>query len=538
MGGETSREKSAKILNITAKNTFLCFLDYAEAQPEEIRSSAVFKKMLYTFYKSLKNQPQDNFLLSLFITGNGIGTQFIRVGLNFLKQYPVFTKISFSNSGLTINDIPSISKFISSSSQLSQIDFSENKIGSQGVIQILNSCINHPRIESIILDKTQSNSSILNSLINLFESKTKLKMIRIIPLDLNNNELISISKSLKNNYSLTELIYNEKNDINPNELNLIFKRNKDIQLILDELITSPFHRNFRKRQDIFKSVKGRRLVEGKARQMDNLKGMDLVYISKALANNYTPKDEIYSFEKYSIGLSETIGRREKMEDVSIAIENIPLKGDILVAIFDGHGGKEASEYAGLNFSEIFRSYHRLSPKDGLFKTFKELQNAMEPWSINTGTTAVIAHIRNNHLTVANVGDSRCVISQNGNVKRLTIDHKPSNPEEQKYIESMGGNVQEGRLNGIISVSRALGDSYFGNTIKHEPTIIEEEINEKSFILLACDGVWDVLSDEKAIDLIKSEIDPMSAAKQLKQYAFENGSEDNISVATIFPKFLN
>ena len=76
---------------------------------------------------------------------------------------------------------------------------------------------------------------------------------------------------------------------------------------------------------------------------------------------------------------------------------------------------------------------------------------------DSGTTANLAVIRGNHLVVANVGDSRCVLCRNGIAIDMSIDHKPDDTIELQRIEKAGGKVtSDGRINGGLNLSRALG----------------------------------------------------------------------------------
>jgi Protein phosphatase 2C len=74
-----------------------------------------------------------------------------------------------------------------------------------------------------------------------------------------------------------------------------------------------------------------------------------------------------------------------------------------------------------------------------------------------GCTAVVAVIHGNKLYVANAGDSRCVLCRGKETVSLTEDHKPTNPDEERRIKAAGGFVSEGRINGGLNLSRAIGD---------------------------------------------------------------------------------
>ena len=104
--------------------------------------------------------------------------------------------------------------------------------------------------------------------------------------------------------------------------------------------------------------------------------------------------------------------------------------------------------------------------------------------------------------MANAGDTRCVIAAKGKAKNLSTDHKPDMISEKRRIERGGGFVEEGRVNGIIAISRAIGDwEYKNQGIKPEenmvtafPEIVIETLRpDHDFMIIACDGIWDCMT---------------------------------------------
>jgi protein phosphatase 2C family protein 2/3 len=132
-----------------------------------------------------------------------------------------------------------------------------------------------------------------------------------------------------------------------------------------------------------------------------------------------------------------------------------------------------------------------------------------------GTTAVTILIKDNKLYCANVGDSRAVGCIKGVAEPLSLDHKPNNPEEIARIQKAGGWVEYNRVNGNLALSRALGDFVFKrNTgMKAEeqmvtafPEVETRTLNEDwEFIILACDGIWDVVTNEEAVEFVRRRI---------------------------------
>ncbi|KAK0125581.1 Protein phosphatase 2C 1 [Cadophora gregata] len=134
------------------------------------------------------------------------------------------------------------------------------------------------------------------------------------------------------------------------------------------------------------------------------------------------------------------------------------------------------------------------------------------------------------LYTANVGDARIVLCRNGKALRLSYDHKGSDENEGKRVANAGGLILNNRVNGVLAVTRALGDSYMKDLVTGHPytteTVIQPDLDE--FIILACDGLWDVCSDQEAVDLVRNQQDPVVAAKQLVDHALARFSTDNLS----------
>ena len=88
---------------------------------------------------------------------------------------------------------------------------------------------------------------------------------------------------------------------------------------------------------------------------------------------------------------------------------------------------------------------------------RALENEENPMANFAGCTAVVTLVSKTEIVCANAGDSRAVVSKKGKAKEMSIDHKPDTPSEKRRIENAGGYVEEGRVNGVLSLSRSLGD---------------------------------------------------------------------------------
>jgi len=137
------------------------------------------------------------------------------------------------------------------------------------------------------------------------------------------------------------------------------------------------------------------------------------------------------------------------------------------------------------------------------------------------------------LYTANVGDARAVLSRGGKAIRLTYDHKGSDKAEVKRITEAGGFVLNNRVNGVLAVTRSLGDTAMKEFVVGSPYTSEMELcNEDEFLIIACDGLWDVVDDQKAVDLIHNCQDPQQASELLLKTALDNFSHDNVTVLVV------
>ncbi|KAK3333333.1 phosphatase 2C-like domain-containing protein [Cercophora scortea] len=141
-----------------------------------------------------------------------------------------------------------------------------------------------------------------------------------------------------------------------------------------------------------------------------------------------------------------------------------------------------------------------------------------------------AATRQRVLYTANVGDARIILCRSGKALRLSYDHKGSDDNEGKRIANAGGLILNNRVNGVLAVTRALGDTYMKDLVTGHPytteTVIQPELDE--FMIIACDGLWDVCSDQDAVDLVRNIQEPVAAAKVLVDHALARFSTDNLS----------
>ncbi|KAG8633938.1 probable protein phosphatase 2C 44 isoform X2 [Manihot esculenta] len=247
-----------------------------------------------------------------------------------------------------------------------------------------------------------------------------------------------------------------------------------------------------------------------------------------------------STKKLSHGFQLVEGKSgHDMEDYHVAeyrkIKNHELG---LFAIFDGHLGDRVPSYLKDNLfvNILHESNFWEDPKTAIKNAYKKtdrfiLENSMQ---LGTGgSTAVTAIvIDGKDLWVANVGDSRAVVCERGCANQLTVDHEPHT--ERKRIEKQGGFVTTlpvisgdvPRVNGQLAVARAFGDQSLKAHLSSEPDVRHVPIDSTmEFVILASDGLWKVMQNQEAVDLVKPIKDPQAAAKRLTTEALARKSSD-------------
>ncbi|XP_055336337.1 protein phosphatase 1B-like [Paramacrobiotus metropolitanus] len=275
--------------------------------------------------------------------------------------------------------------------------------------------------------------------------------------------------------------------------------------------------------------------------------------------------------RYAIGSMQ--GWRAEMEDTHVArigLGNSNFAGWSFFAVFDGHAGKQVADYAAQNilstilgcseFHEAASSARTVTEKNDLMhlvfaKSFLTLDLQMRrlpgvaSGEERSGSTVICALIGPDTIYFSNLGDSRGIAVSNGNLMVVTEDHKPYRTDEQKRIVTAGGSVTMQRINGNLAVSRALGDYDYKNRLDRGPfeQLVSPEPdlyplprrNEDEFIVLACDGVWDVMGSEEFYRFVRYQLQVTSSLDHICSTILDvclgRGSRDNITVALIvFP----
>ncbi|KAH9318710.1 hypothetical protein KI387_020479, partial [Taxus chinensis] len=162
---------------------------------------------------------------------------------------------------------------------------------------------------------------------------------------------------------------------------------------------------------------------------------------------------------------------------------------------------------------------------------------------SSGTTVLIALIMGRSLVVANAGDCRAVLCRRGRAVEMSRDHKPDYFPERLRIEALGGSVEDGYLDGELSVARALGDWNMKmpkgsrSPLSAEPEFQQVVLTEEDeFLIIGCDGIWDVMTNEYAVNIVRRELmqhnDPEHCSRELVLEALRLNTGDNVTVVVV------
>ncbi|KAE8650646.1 probable protein phosphatase 2C 76 [Cucumis sativus] len=247
--------------------------------------------------------------------------------------------------------------------------------------------------------------------------------------------------------------------------------------------------------------------------------------------------------RLSWGYSSFRGKRATMEDFfDIKMSKVDGQTVCLFGIFDGHGGSRAAEFLKDHLFENlmkhpkFLTDTKLAISETYQQTDAEFLNSEKDTLRDDGSTASTALLVGNHLYVANVGDSRTIISKGGEAIPLSEDHKPNRTDERRRIENAGGVVMWAgtwRVGGVLAMSRAFGNKMLKQFVVADPDIQDLEVDKDiELLVVASDGLWDVVRNEDAVLVAGKEDEPEAAARKLTEAAFTRGSADNITCIVV------
>lgn len=262
----------------------------------------------------------------------------------------------------------------------------------------------------------------------------------------------------------------------------------------------------------------------------------------------------------NVGVKSIQGSRAYMEDTYQVCENLTDSENLaqrisMYGVFDGHGGNRASDFVSSELPGLLRDHPEIHshPDRALVAAF---ERADEMWldranqqGLDDGSTAIVALVVGRMLYLANLGDCRAVLSQDGGPEGgraidLSHDHKPIRADEKARIEALGGRIKfhgTWRVEGALAVTRAFGDRRYKRFLTATPEVTCHRLTDQDhFLILASDGLWDVLTSQDAVDQVlvghsskqSSKELCMGGAKHLTNTAYKAGSMDNITTMVV------
>ncbi|XP_032686557.1 serine-rich adhesin for platelets-like [Odontomachus brunneus] len=257
-----------------------------------------------------------------------------------------------------------------------------------------------------------------------------------------------------------------------------------------------------------------------------------------------------------VAVGATRNARRKMEDRHVVLHDLHtifnIQDDTIAnyyAVFDGHGGQDAAAYCATHLHQyLVESVHyptdpERALRDAFLTADAQFIAKSSTLRLNGGTTAVCVLVLDKKLYVAWVGDSMASLVKRGCVKQLVNPHRPAREDEQERINNMGGVVVNCvgvlRVNGFLSISRAIGDVLHKPFVSGEPEIRCVPLDgTEDFLIIACDGLWDHVDPRTAAQRVYRQVlqnphDLKYVQQTLLQCAKRAGSFDNITVIVVF-----
>merc|ERR1711991_209566 len=222
--------------------------------------------------------------------------------------------------------------------------------------------------------------------------------------------------------------------------------------------------------------------------------------------------------------------RRTMEDAHVAVDELCGPSTGFFGIYDGHGGRGAVNFVQEHLHVNFR---------------EQIDLGLTPAEVGySGSTVAAAYLTGSGegrmLHTANCGDARIVLCRSGKAQRLTVDHKGTDPDEVKRIQEAGGLVVLNRVSGILAVTRSLGDLKMKEYVIGEPYCEDTPlVAGDTYVVVACDGLWDVASDQEVCDVLTAPPEEGAApptaqtlANKLLLKALKQGTTDNESILVL------
>jgi serine/threonine protein phosphatase PrpC len=263
--------------------------------------------------------------------------------------------------------------------------------------------------------------------------------------------------------------------------------------------------------------------------------------SKLEINGLKKKDnnkKCTSIVDYAYKLDQNVNRRKTMEDYIKIVSNFmdsPEK--ILFCLFDGHGGNDVAESLSNvlpnNLRKTLENQNGNNIEEAITKTFQQTDEIYKSYD-SIGSTASLVYIFKNsnsrQLIAANVGDSAIILIDDTCAKKISYDHKCSDPQENERIKRSRGIIFGGRVYGMLAITRSFGDynlKEYG--VYSNPYITTHSIKDNyKYIILVSDGVMDVLDELTIFNMSQLAKDSDELSQEIIKKSIELNTFDNVS----------
>eukprot|EP00892_Ulva_mutabilis_P003779 jgi/Ulvmu1/1773/UM118_0012.1 len=254
-----------------------------------------------------------------------------------------------------------------------------------------------------------------------------------------------------------------------------------------------------------------------------------------------------------VGLCVSLGRKFR-DDVPVSEQTSEdhctwhqFTNSNMYCVLDGHGGTKCSRVAAAMLEESIKELSQAGTieHEALSSLFQSVDSRWAAQCDDSGTTVTLAIVQDRNVTLAHVGDSvAMLVKSDGSTERLTTPHLASNAHEQELVRARGGTItlpggpgESHRVEGLIEVTRALGDLWIKDKISCDPDIHSFDlVPEDKLLIMATDGLWDTVNAAQASLVALTELGrgstPVQVAQALAKRAFVSGSVDDIGVLVV------
>ena len=369
------------------------------------------------------------------------------------------------------------------------------------------------------------------------------------PKILNNTNFVIPEQPIKNSLIKNKKIININTNTTPNKTKMNFNR--------PFVITKSPNIEVEEFDEDDNEINTKKINKKKYYIKNNIINQIIEY--ETIKESYTIKHCNCVLE-YSFREDQNIDSEIIMEDKSKSIENFNNdKNQMLFEIFDGHGGDEMSTYLQNNLAKIYKQNLLLNKGNiilSLKNAFHDADDEMRG-QLNIeglGSTGTLVHLVKNNFTdelvvySANVGDSRVSLISPEHIIRLSYDHRTSDEKEKKRILESGMDIIDDRICGTLMLTRIFGNYEYKeeNDEKNsdinnnkglicEPFISKINIDsniENQFLIIASDGIWDILTEEDIQKIIQKYQDTQKICSIIIKKCLENEAWDNMSVFAV------